>query len=419
VESKVIGVDYGSSLVKWFDGKEFGTGIPKVGSISLGITSKGTLIKVSEYPLCKGKNLEQIIANEIEAETGISSKEFSVAYCPLEKVDSGCKLLVFVERKSHLESLENDVYEKARHVTVDVVGMISATHSIYGESFSGTVVDAGASKISVAKFTDGKVSSIEVIRAGFESMLGHEDLTARFKRIAGKEFVLIGGGALDDSLVEFLKGKGIRFEVPEISPFGELTPLYYNSYGLWRFRLSSCRADFKKFHFISSEILSRYKREITISLISLIVSLLLLTAGEYLRFSAAKQRYKALDAALKREISGAIGDGKVVAPKIQLNQEFEKLKKKVSFYLLDSPSLIGMVGSISSSVVKGVNVYSLSVSAVEETAKISGISESNNSLNEFRQKLIKYFKNVTISSSKKVKGGIKFTIEVQGVKVED
>jgi len=144
-----------------------------------------------------------------------------------------------------------------------------------------------------------------------------------------------------------------------------------------------------------------------------------LTAGEYLRFSAAKQRYEALDAALKREISRAIGDGKVVAPKIQLNQEFEKLKKKVSFYLLDSPSLIGMVGSISSSVVKGVNVYSLSVSAVEETAKISGISESNNSLNEFRQKLIKYFKNVTISSSKKVKGGIKFTIEVQGVKVED
>ncbi len=411
----MVGVDLGSSLTKWFDGERFGTGFPKSGALSVGVTSKGVLVKFSTYPLCKGRNLEKIIVNEIEVETGVPSNEFSVAYCPVEKVDTGCKFLIFVEKKSRLEG---EIFEEARHVTVDVVGMLAATSHVYGRDFTGTVVDAGMSKICVLKLEKGKPSSVEIIRIGFDSILKNRELIGRFREAAGERFILVGGGALDEDFTVFLSKENFEFEVPNFPPFGDLTPLYYNSFGLWRFRFADCKADFKRFRLLNSEVLSKYKRELTVAAVSLLVSLLLLTVGEFLRFSAAKKEYQNLDRAIKTKLSEVTGIRRVVAPKIQLKQSIENLERKAQFFMVDTPSVLVYVNNVSSSVVKGVKVLSLKVSVTDSSAEVSGLAENRDALDRFRQELVKKFKKVAVSTTKEVSSGVKFTIKLQGVRVE-
>jgi len=414
----MVGVDIGTELTKWFDGERFGTGTPSGDAFSVGISSKGTLVRVSSYPLCSGRNLEKMMVAEVEAETGIPSEEIEVSYCSIEKLPKGCRFIVFVERKGHLWKVVEELKDRARHVTVDIVGVVSATLSVYGKGYSGTVIDAGASKVSAVKVENGKPVSVDIIRTGFKGLMESRELSNRLLGAVSGRTILVGGGALSEEFRGFLEEKGIDFEVPEFEPFGAETPLYYASFGLYRFRTSGCRADFKKFHLLGTQVISKHRNEILFSAVALLLSLILITAGEYMRFLSAKRDYRRLNEHLKSEVSKVLGVKRVVAPKIQLRSEIERLREEADFLLIGSPSILVPLDAISESVVGGVNVKALSVNILNQTAKISGIAKDEKSIDAFRRNLLKRFESATVSFSKRVKKGVKFTVEVKGVKVE-
>ncbi len=398
----MIGVDYGSSSVKWFNGKEFGTGIPEGKSFTLGLSSSELLVRESFYPLCAGAKLKKLIINDVSTDLSVPPEEISVAFCRKEKLEKGCRFLVFVEKRKSLEELPQEIASRAQ-ITVDLLGGVTAALTL-SENF--TLLDAGKRKIALVRVENGKISEVEILRGGFEYHTNSGELVSVLKGNE-KNVILVGGGAFSDRFREELS-KITDFSVPEFPPFGKETPIYFNAYGLYSFKKSPCKAFFKSFSSLSQELLKEKGKIIFLGTVTGL-ALLILTGGLFLSYLSAKKDYYAAKREITGELSKLLGE-KVLAPEIQIPQELEKYKKLAEFFRIGSPSLLYYLNGISKSVTKGVTVFSLDGSLSSGQFTVKGRAEDEKSLKSFIENLKKYFKKVAVSSTKENKSGINFTV---------
>ncbi|MEO2066598.1 MAG: hypothetical protein ABGX17_08900, partial [Desulfurobacteriaceae bacterium] len=161
----MIGVDYGSKEVKWFDGKRFGKGLPEKRGLTVGLSSVNTLIKETSFPLCRGRQIEKLVINEVTADIPVDPSLLSVAYCPVEKLEKGCRFLIFVEKREVIDSLPEWLRETSL-ITLDLIGTAAAVNLHYKRE-RVAVLDAGEGKLSLLKFEDGVIKKAEIFRGGF------------------------------------------------------------------------------------------------------------------------------------------------------------------------------------------------------------------------------------------------------------
>jgi hypothetical protein len=404
----MIGVDFGSSLIKWFDGENFGEGIPRGNVFNLGLSSSEVFVKFSEYPICRGGKLRKIILNDVSLELSVDTDKVSVAFCPTERVENGCRFLIFVEKREAFNRIPEELLSHSQ-VTVDILGGVNAILLNYTDTF--TLIDAGKGKIAVVNVSDGVIKGCEILRGGFDYY--KSDLSFLRELLKGEVF-LSGGGALSEEFRGALK-EITNFTVPELEPFGDKTPLYLNAYGLYKFRKFPCKAYFKSASLLSSEFLQKNKRSLLFVSVSVILSLSLITASEVLNLLTAKRDYLNLKRSLNKELSKILGE-RVLAPEIQVPQKLESLEKISEFLEIDTPSILFYIDRISKSVVSGINVSYLEGGVSSRSFKLKGKADSDSSLGKFVENLKRSFSKVSLSTEKQGKSGISFTIllEVKG-----
>ena len=406
----MIGVDYGSSAVKWFDGRNFGVGIPDGRSFTVGISSSQVLVRESFYPLCSGNKLKKIILNDISADLSVEPEQLSIAYCQREKLKNGCRFFVFVESKERIETLPEEVLSKSQ-VTVDVLGGVAGILSLQENTF--TLVDAGNKKIAVVNVEGGKIENIEIFRGGFKYHLSSEAVFSYIKEVAKEKVFLIGGGAFSEEFKSKLSGF-TRFTVPRVEPFGEETPLYINAYGLYNFRKNPCKAFFRSLVFLSEDLLKE-KKKLFFTGATTFLSLLAITGGLFTSYISARRDYFLEKRILNNELSKVLGEN-VLAPEIQIPQKLNHYRELAKFLKVNTPPLLYYIDGISKSVVKGVKVLALDGSLSSGQFTIKGRAKDSESLKKFTENLKHYFHNVSVSSTKESKAGISFTLraEVKG-----
>ncbi|ADU97476.1 hypothetical protein Theam_1515 [Thermovibrio ammonificans HB-1] len=410
----MIGVDAGSSAVKWFDGKAFGLGELPAAPLVVGVSSATALVKFSDYPVCKGTNLKRLIVSDVAAELSVSPSEVAVAYCPVERLEKGCRFLTFVEKVQVLNSLR-EKFKELSFLTVDAVGGATAGYLLFGES-PFTVLDAGASKLSCYRVEGGLITGFELLRGGFSYHLPR--LSAAVERLKGLfkgKLLLVGGGALSEEFKGEL-GKLVSFEVPEIHPFGRETPLFFNAYGLRHLRRFRCRAFFFQRSLFNLDFLQKNRLLLVKLAGGIAVSLFFFTAAQVVQLVAAKRDYTALKGELYSKLSELLGE-KVVAPEIQIPQEIESLKEEARFLLADRPPLLLYLDAISRSVVKGLKVLEIEGDIKSGRFTVTGLAQGSNLVDAFVANLRARFRKVSVSSTSQVKGGVKFTVTVSGVKL--
>ncbi len=402
----MIGVDYGSSEVKWFDGSRFGTGIPGGRSFTVGLSSSQLLVKESFYPVCSGSKLRKLIVNDVAADLSIDPRELSVAFCRKEKENAGCRFLIFVEKREKLEGLPSELLSKSQ-ITVDILGGVTAGLSL-SETF--TLIDAGKRKVAVVNVEKGIVEKIEIFRGSFDYHVNSGELFSFVKEVAKETVFLTGGGAFSENFKRILS-ESVKFTVPEFEPFGEETPIYFNAYGLYNFRKSPCKATFKGLSIFSEELLKERNRLLLIGAAT-VLSLIAFTGGLFTEYLSAKRDYYTEKRELKEELSKALGM-KLLAPEIQIPQEAEKYKQLKEFLKLGSPSILYYIEGVSKSVVKGVKVLYLEGSLSSRQFTIKGRAKNDKTLKTFTEKLRNYFKKVSVSSTRKTGSGISFTVKAE------
>ncbi|ADY73965.1 hypothetical protein Dester_1333 [Desulfurobacterium thermolithotrophum DSM 11699] len=410
-------VDVGSSLIKWFDGKNFGLGLKKDKNLVTGISSKTVFVKKSFYPVCRGSQLKRIILNDISTDIGVEPEKLAVSFCPLSKSKKGCEFLIFIEKKEVIDSL-NEKFEDSSIITIDFIGAFTAASLLYGEE-DLTIVDFGASKTAILTIKSGKLKDVEIVRTGFSFLKENEKFLREriLSKISGK-IVVIGGGALDSEFIELVKKNTKYLDIPNIEPFGKETPLYFSVFGLYHFRKATCKASFKEFSLFSSEFFSKHKSSLRIFGIILIVSSLLITVSQFLSYLYEKRNYELVSKEYRKELEKILGE-KVLAPEIQVSQKLSTFKELGSFLLVDKPSILFPLSKISRSVVKGINVLKLEGSIVSESFQIYGYADKEESIKKFTDNLLKYFKKVNTHKIKKVGSRIQFLISASGVKKSD
>jgi len=396
----MIAVDYGSFKAKWFDGKNFGEGLPS-SRFLLGLSSSRLFIKESSFPICRGKNLQKLIANEVSSELAIEPDEFSTAFCPVEREEGGgCRFLILVARKRDVEE-----FSRAVSVSADIVGTVAAVSKLLSGEKELTVIDAGASKVSLLNFKGGVLREVKLFRGKYSNSIPFLSSVKREKRV-----VLIGGGALDE---EFISQIPFKVEILRFSPFGRLTPLYFNAFGLYHAKSSPCRAFFKSPSLFSSEFLEKNKRLVAFTGAALILSGLFITASTALRLYAAKRDYEITKRELLSALSSELGE-KVVLPKEQVLQKLERLKRLREILKIDSPSILLYLKAVADSLPRsGILVAEVNGSASLDQMKIVGFSSREEALKEFISNLRKHFEKVNLS----VSDGPKFKIEARGLKL--
>jgi len=406
----MIGLDYGSSTVKWFDGKRFGEGIPKGRGFVVGLSSLNALVKRVSFPICKGRQLEKLILNEVASDLSVEPSTLSVAYCPVERGEKGCTFLVFVEKREALERLPKTLRESSL-LTLDLLGAASACNLLYPEQ-NLTVVDSGEGKTSLLRVEKGQLTDAEVIRGGFKFLLKSPDrLLSKIGR--DENLLLVGGGALSSEFRELFKG--YNWEVPSFSPFGELSPLFFNAFGLYHFKRAKCKAAFVKPSLFSSELFQKNKEILVSASVVTLLSLLLFSFGELLELKAAKEEYELLKSSVRKELSQLLGE-RVVLPEVQVPQKLSQLRELERLLRVDEPSVLLYLRAISDSLPKGVKLLELSGSVSSAQFTLSGRAESQEALSEFTQRLKERFEKLSTSVSKEGKQ-LKFTITLWRVKV--
>jgi len=401
----MIGVDYGSSTVKWFDGKRFGTGLPEGRGLVVGLSSKTVLVKEAVFPLCRGKQLEKMVLNEVVSDLSVEPSQVAVAFCPAERLEKGCRHLIFVEKRELLEALPPEVKEGST-LTVDLIGALSAATLLYPDE-DLTVVDAGEGKVGFYFVSGSRLRAVEVFRLGYRSFVERfGELSV--PKVSGR-LVLIGGGALSEEFVELFK----EFSplVPEIPPFGEETPLYFNAYGLYHFKKSPCRAAFAQPSLLSSEFFQK-NRGLFVRAGALVgLSLILLTAAEAIRVKVARDDYLAAKREFKERLSELLGE-KVLIPEVQIPQKLEELKALKELLKVDQPGALLYLRAISESTTEGVRVLEVKGSASSGQFTVVGRFESEEALEAFVSSLKRRFKKVSVSVD-----GNRFRITLWRVKV--
>jgi len=398
----MTGVDYGSKEIKWFDGKNFGKGLPSGKRLTVGLSSATTFVKEATFPFCRGRQLEKLVINEVVADLSVEPSSISVAYCPVEKLEKGCRILIFVEKRELVESLPRQIRESSV-ITLDAIGAAATVSLLYPEG-ELSVVDWGASKVALLKFTEGRLRKVEVSRSA-----SPEELLERLKD--EKRIILTGGGALEEKVRELLSE--LPVEVPELDPFGRETPLYFNAFGLYNFRKASCKAAFSQPTLFSSEFFEKNRKLlIRFGAISL-VSLVLLTGAELIRLQVAKRDYTLTRKAFNQALSKLLGE-KVLLPEVQIPQKLRELEQLKELLRVGQPSALNYLKAISESTVKGVKVLEVSGSASSEQFIVIGRSSSDDSLKAFIRNLKTRFQKVSLSVSQKGK----FKINLWRVKVE-
>jgi len=402
----MIGVDWGSSVVKWFDGKRFGTGIPQGKSFVVGTSSSQLLVYKSFYPICSGSKLKQLVLNDVSTDLSVEPEELYVAFCPVKKLETGCELLIFVEKREKVEELLKEVISKSQ-ITVDLLGGVTAALT-FSDTF--TLVDAGSKKVALVNVRGGSLEKVEVLRGGYDYHLRTGELFPVVKEMALENVFLIGGGALSEEFRKELSAS-VSFTVPKLEPFGEETPLYFNAFGLYNFRKSPCRAFFKSFSLFSQELLKEKGRLLFTGTV-VAVSLLGITGGLFLNYLSAKRDYLLQKKAFKRELYRVTGE-KILAPEIQIPEELNRYRELAVFLRIDQPSLLYYVDRISKSVVNGVRVVSLEGTLSSGQFTIKGRAKRASDLELFVKNLKRYFKRVSVSSAKETKSGVKFAIRAE------
>ncbi len=410
----MIAVDFGSEIVKWFDGGNYGIGEPPGGRKVIGLSSRSVFVKKAFYPVCKGSSLKKLILNDVSADMGVPVEEVQVAYCPIKKLEKGCEFWVFVEKSSYLREIASTVGENSLF-TVDILGAVVASFELYGDE-EFTLLDAGASKVAVISVKEGKPVSIEILRTGFKSLLESPKLfEEKIEPFLKSPVVLIGGGALKKEFRSFIEKKVSAVKVPEISPFGSETPLFFSAYGLYKFRKSHCRATFKEPSLFSSEFLERAKVPIIVSSVLFLSSLLIYTVSLYLTYLSVKRDFYRYKNSFYSAIESVLGE-KVLAPEIQIEQKISRLERLRSLFFLDKPGLLRYLAGISDSIVNGITVVKLDGDISTDSFRIGGYADDSNRLSEFRGNLLKRFAKVNVDMSKEVDSKIKFLITVSGVR---
>jgi len=401
----MIGVDYGSSTVKWFDGRRFGTGLPEGRGLVVGLSSKTVLVKEAVFPLCKGKQLEKMVLNEVVSDLSVEPSQVAVAFCPAERLEKGCRHLIFVEKRELLDSLPPEVREGST-LTVDLIGALSAVSLLYPEE-EVTVVDAGSGKVGFYRVSNSQLKGVEIFRFGFDAF------AQRFKSLplpaVSGRLILIGGGALNEEFVELFKE--FSPEIPVVSPFGEQTPLYFNAYGLYHFKKSPCRAAFTQPSLFSSELFQK-NRKLFLRAGALVgLSLILLTAAEAIRVKVARDDYLAAKREFREKLSELLGE-KVLLPEVQVNQKLTELENLKELLKVNQPSALVYLKAIAESLTGGVKVLEVKGSASSGQFTVVGRFESEEALEAFVSNLKKRFEKVLVSVD-----GKKFTITLWRVKV--
>jgi len=401
----MIGVDYGSSTVKWFDGKRFGTGLPEGRGLVVGLSSKTVLVKEAVFPLCRGKQLEKMVLNEVVSDLSVEPSQVAVAFCPAERLEKGCRHLIFVEKREFLEALPPEVKEGST-LTVDLIGALSAVSLLYPEE-EVTVVDAGGGKVGFYRISNSQLNGVEVFRFGFDAFI------ERFKNlplpaVSGK-LILVGGGALNEEFVELFKE--FYPEVPQIEPFGEETPLYFNAYGLYHFKKSPCRAAFAQPSLFSSELFQKNKRLFIRAGALIGLSLVLLTVAEVIRVKVARDDYLRAKRELKEKLSEFVGE-KIVLPDVQIPQKIRELEDLRALLKADRPSALIYLKAVADSLTEGVKVLEVKGSASSGQFTVVGRFESEGALEAFVSSLKEKFQKVSVSVD-----GQNFRITLWRVKV--
>ncbi len=402
----MIGVDYGSKEVKWFDGKRFGKGLPEKRGLTVGLSSINTLIKETSFPLCRGRQLEKLVINEVTADIPVDPSLLSVAYCPVEKLEKGCRFLIFVEKKEVIDSLPEWLRETSL-ITLDLIGTAAAVNLHYkGERVD--VLDAGEGKLSLLKFEEGVIKKAEIFRGGFRKEGPWREVLPKLE--GSEKVILIGGGALSKEVREILKPFNV--EIPEFEPFGSETPLYFNAYGLYNFKESPCRAIFSQPSLFSSELFEKNRSILIRTLVLTAASLILITTAQVLQLQYAKKEYQQVKREINEELSKVVGE-KILLPEVQIPQKIKELKELKETLKLDQPSALLYLKGISDSVVEGIRVIEVSGSASTGQFTVVGRSSQEESLRKFSENLKKRFEKVSISLAK----NRKFKITIWGLKV--
>lgn len=401
----MIGVDYGSSQIKWFNGKKFGIGLPEGRGFVVGLSSKTVLVKEASFPLCRGKQLERMVLNEVVSDLSVEPSQVAVAFCPAERLDKGCRHLIFVEKREFLNSLPQKIREGSI-LTVDIIGALSGVSLLYPEE-EVTVVDAGGSKVGFYHISNSQLKEVEIFRFGYRTFI------ERFKgslplQISGRP-LLIGGGALDEEFKELFK----EFSpiLPNFHPFGAQAPLYFNAYGLYHFKKSPCRAAFSQPSLFSSELFQKNKSLFLRAGALVGLSLLLLTGAEVIRVKVARNDYLGAKEGFKREISEVLGE-KVLLPEVQIPQKLEELKALKELLRVDQPSALVYLKGVADSVTEGIKILEVKGSSSTGQFTLVGRFSSEKSLEAFTSNLKERFEKVSVSVD-----GNKFRITLWGVKV--
>ncbi len=402
----MIGVDWGSSVVKWFDGKEFGTGIPQGRSFIVGMSSSQLLVYKSFYPVCSGSKLKQLVLNDVSTDLSVEPEQLYVAFCPVKKLETGCELLIFVERREKVEELPEEVASKSQ-ITVDLLGGVTAALT-FSNTF--TLIDAGTKKVALANVKEGTLEKVEVLRGGYDYHLRTGELFPIVGDMALEKVFLVGGGALSEEFKKELS-EFVSFTVPEIEPFGKETPLYFNAFGLYNFRKSPCRAFFRSFSLFSQELFKE-KRRLLLTGTVVVVSLLGITGGLFLNYLSAKRDYILQKKEFKKELYRVTGR-KILAPEIQIPENLNRYRELAVFFRIDQPSLLYYVDGISKSVVDGIKVISIEGTLSSGQFTIKGRAKRTSDLELFVKNLKRYFKRVSVSSTKETKVGVKFVIRAE------
>ncbi len=381
----MIVADFGSEVVKWFDGKNFGTSkVPKTPTVSV-ISTAETFLKVMEFPRMSLDRLKKIATTELSLELYKEEASISVAVVPLKK--KGEKLLcgVFVERAENVKR-----FKHSRMVLPDVSAVMCGALKVFGKDFP-PIVDAGSSKLAV-------------ISTDFVEVFKHDEFELFAEKIKelGTEFVLVGGKALDRNFLE--KIKGFKFKIPKFEPFGEKTPLFFPVFG--GFHVKRCGY---KGCYIEKKLFDLGKREFKLLAGSLCVSMVLFDVSFLVEGFNCLKTEKRFKEEIKREVSSVI-EGKIVAPLQQLELERKKLAEKKKIFGKPERSFLETIELVSKSVVDGVEIVDVSGSIKDFS--VSGYAKDEKSLEEFFKNLRIYFKNVEKSSVKEVSEGLRFKLRI-------